>query len=292
MPSRGRAALLRAHARRLSTPYAPSHRFFAPTFYPFLRLCAPQRRYGYTLQPRDGLVDLLRFLVDPNSGVFVTLWSENSSAVAQEEMEKLMQAISGPAAHTPPLSQEHIFLRDGGKRKEKRLEYFNRSPKSLLLIDSLALSEALNPNNTVCVQPQRAAAAAGAPDLTCSAIKTLVARLKEEFSSMGEVNVPRALQKLRADAAANGFDADALGMYAFLRREAAEEAEKESLKRNSGLGGLLRRSVAESAGALRRGTTVEVAARRGYRDPGLECGEDSLLTRKLRETSKRVFGQQ
>jgi hypothetical protein len=254
------------------------------------------------------MVDLLRVLVDPSSGVFVTLWSENSTQVAQEMMEKLMHALSGPAAHTPPLGLEHMFLRDGGKRKEKRLEYFNRDPRSILLIDSSALSEALNPDNTVCVQSQRAAgaeaaaaaaaagqggAAAAAPsDPTCSAIRTLILRVKDEVGAMGQVDVPRALAKIRADARAAGFDADATGLYAFLRHQAQSEVEQERAKHNSGLGGLLRRSMAGAAesAVVRRGTTLELAARRRFTDPGSELGEDSLLTRKVRDTNRKLFG--
>ena len=244
-------------------------------------------------------MDLLRFLVDPSSGVFLTLWSENGTQVAQETMEKLMVAISGPAAHTPPLSLEHMFIREGGKRKEKRLEYFNRDSKSILLIDSSALSEVLNPDNTVCVQSQKevagAAASSSAPqqqrDLTCSAIKTLIARVKEEVNNMGQVNVPAVLAKIRAEAAEAGFAPDAMGLYAYLHRQSMREAEAERLKKNSGLGGLLRRGMAESQnGAVRRATTMELASRKRFTDPGAELGEDSLLTKKLRETNRKLFG--
>jgi hypothetical protein len=48
--------------------------------------------------------DLLKALLDPNAGVYLTLWSENSTTVAGEIMEKLMQTLSAPAAHTPPVS--------------------------------------------------------------------------------------------------------------------------------------------------------------------------------------------
>jgi len=67
------------------------------------------RRRGYTVVPREGMVDLLRWLVDPASGCFVTLWSENSSAVAGEIMEQLMPMLKGPAAHTPPVSSSFMY---------------------------------------------------------------------------------------------------------------------------------------------------------------------------------------
>lgn len=66
--------------------------------------CFLQRRYGWVYEPREGVKELLRSLVDPNAGVFVTLWSENSLGVANEVMDKLMQEIGGPPAHTAPVS--------------------------------------------------------------------------------------------------------------------------------------------------------------------------------------------
>lgn len=62
------------------------------------------RKYGWVYEPRDGIKDLLRSLVDPNVPVFVTLWSENGGAVAAEIMEKLAQDIGGPPAHSQPVS--------------------------------------------------------------------------------------------------------------------------------------------------------------------------------------------
>ena len=62
-----------------------------------------QRRYGWVYEPREGMRDLLKTLLDPNMGVYLTLWSENSSSVAGEIMEKLMHSLSAPAAHTPPV---------------------------------------------------------------------------------------------------------------------------------------------------------------------------------------------
>jgi hypothetical protein len=259
-----------------------------------------QRRQGYALHPREGMLELLRELVDANSGVCVTLWSENSTQVAQEIQEKLGQALSSPAAHTPPLGLEHMFLRDGNKRKEKHLMFFNRDPRSVLLIDSSAMNEALNPGNTVCVQSQRAVAAERAaaaasnsssrPDLTCSAIKTVVELIKSDAQDFGGmVDVPRALKRARSDAAAAGFSGDVTGLLAYLQRKAHDEAEAERAKHNSGLGGLLRRSVVEGRG-MGRATTLELANRRRFVDPGAELGEDSLLTQKLRDANKKLMG--
>lgn len=63
----------------------------------------PQRRYGWVYEPRAGIKELLRSLTDPSAAVFLTLWSENTAGVANEEMDKLSQAINGPAAHTAPV---------------------------------------------------------------------------------------------------------------------------------------------------------------------------------------------
>jgi hypothetical protein len=172
--------------------------------------------------------ELLRFLTDPSAGVYVTLWSESSVNVANEVAEKLMTAIGGPAAHTPPLGMEHMFLREGNKRKEKRLEYFNRDPRTVLLIDVDPLSEALNPASTVLVQPMAPRAeegssgsgsgssggsgGSGEADATCAAIRALIARIRADMQATGVVHVPRTLTALRADAAHAGFSTDATGM--------------------------------------------------------------------------------
>jgi hypothetical protein len=62
------------------------------------------RKFGWVYEPREGVKELLRSLVDPNVPVFVTLWSENGLAVASEVMDKLAQEIGGPPAHTQPVS--------------------------------------------------------------------------------------------------------------------------------------------------------------------------------------------
>jgi hypothetical protein len=94
----------------------------------------PQSRYGWRFQPRDGVKDLLRSLTSPDSPTFVAMWSEHNSGGAMEVIEKLSVEIGGPPVHTNPLGSEHMFIREGGKRKEKRIEHFNRSPKNILLI--------------------------------------------------------------------------------------------------------------------------------------------------------------
>jgi hypothetical protein len=247
---------------------------------------AAQRRHGYVVEPRAGMLELLRALMDPSSGMSVTLWSSSPSQVAQELQEKLSVALAGPAAHTNPLGLEHMFVR--GKRKEKRLEYFGRSPRSILLIDSNPLSEMLNPDNTVLVKPMEAG---GGADATCLALQALVGRVRDEAQNSGAVDVPRALARLRSEAETEGFPTDAMGLHAYLSKRAEEEAAAVAAARSTGLGGLLRSAAAASV-LSKAATTAELAVRRPYRDPAVELGEDSLLTRRVRETSARVFGPQ
>ncbi len=258
-----------------------------------------QRRYGWLYEPREGVKELLRGLLDPSLGVFVTLWSENSTSVANEVMEKLTQEVGGPAAHTQPLGVEHMFLRDNNQRKEKRLEYFNRDPRTVLLVDCNPASEQLNPNNTVLVRPMKevlaereAASKAGRPvplDTTCVAIKTLIQRIREEVAMTGVVNIPRTLARLRAEAEQAGYATDTHGLYTYLMTAAEKEQEVERQRRETGLGGALRRTAQKSAVLRNKPTTMEAAMMKGYRDPGQELGEDSLLTRKLREAQAKVF---
>ena len=249
------------------------------------------------------MVDLLKTLLDPNFGAHVTLWSENSTAVAGEIMEKLMHALSAPPAHTAPLGVDHMFIRDNGKRKEKRLEYFARDPKSILLIDYNELSEVLNQQNTVIVprfvaedknendeKTVAAAAAPAHPDIVCAMIKALVARVREDTAAAGSVNVPRSLTRLRADVRTSGFETTAEGLHAFLQKQVEEEAEIERDKRETGLGGALRRAAASSAVLRSKATTVEAAARRPFRDPAVDTGDNSLLARKVREATARALG--
>ena len=187
-----------------------------------------------------------------------------------------------------------MFVR--GKRKEKRLEYFGRNPRSILLIDSNPLSAALNPDNTVIVKPMVSSGSDGgnsrSADATCLALQALVSRVRDEAQSTGVADVPRALKRLRAEADKEGFSTDALGLHAYLSKQASEERAANEAARNTGLGGLLR-STAAASPLLSKATTLEAASRRPYRDPAAELGEGSLLTRRVRETSARLgFGQQ
>jgi hypothetical protein len=194
-----------------------------------------------------------------------------------------------------------MFIRENGKRKEKRLEYFARDPRTVLLIDHNPLSEALNPGNTVLVQPMAekgeggggAAAGAGAgaaPDVTCAAIKALLSRIREDVQASGAVNVPRALARLRAEAKQDGFSTDAGGLHAFLRKQVEAEKVLEREKRETGLGGVLRRTAASTSALRARATTMEAAALRPFRDPAWDTGDGSLLATKVRDALSKAGG--
>jgi hypothetical protein len=191
-----------------------------------------------------------------------------------------------------------MFLRDGNRRKEKRLEYFAREPGAILLVDSNPTSEKLNPNNTVLVESmteysarKAAALAAGRPapaDTACLGIRALLQRIREDMASTGAVNVPGTLARLRAEASQAGYSTDTHGMYQYLMEAAAAEEAVERNRREAGLGGLLRRVGATSAVLRGKATTMEAAMMRGFRDPGVELGEDALLVRKYREAAARL----
>jgi hypothetical protein len=187
-----------------------------------------------------------------------------------------------------------MFIRENGKRKEKRLEYFARDPRTVLLIDHDALSEALNPNNTVLVQTMGAkpsgGGAATSPDVTCAAIKALLSRIREDVQASGAVNVPRALARLRTEAKEDGFSTDAAGLYEFLHKEVEAEKALEREKRETGLGGILRRTAATSSALRSRATTLEAAAQRPFRDPAFDTGDDSLIAMKLRDVMAKAAG--
>lgn len=190
-----------------------------------------------------------------------------------------------------------MFIRENGKRKEKRLEYFARDPRTVLLIDHNPLSEALNPSNTVLVQPMGeklegggSGAATASPDVTCAAIKALLSRIREDVQASGAVNVPRALARLRNEAKQDGFSTDAGGLYAFLRKQVEAEKVLEREKRETGLGGVLRRTAAASSVLRARATTMEAAAQRPFRDPAWDTGDGSLLATKLRDALAKAGG--
>ena len=289
------------------------------------------RRYGYVYEPREGARELLRELQPQGAlGVWLTLWSEHGQAVAQEEAEKLMADLRDVQFPGQPLSLEHIFV--SGSRKEKRLEYFGRELPGgrrfldeVLLVDCDPVSEELNPDNTLRVEPMRerlpapepesaaapapaaaeaAAAAAAAEDrkadTTCAAIRALLVRVRQDAmagaaaTGVPRPNVPATLKRLRAEAVAAGFAPDAGGIFSFLGAEAKREEEAEARRRDSGLGGLLRRSMAaamRARAAARQApllTTTEANVLAKFELPSYD---DSLLGRKVARSSEMLRRQ-
>jgi hypothetical protein len=190
-----------------------------------------------------------------------------------------------------------MFIRDG--RKEKRLEYFARNPATVLLVDHSRVSEQLNPNNTVIVEPmsefqdrRRRAEEAGQPrpsDTACLGIKALVTRVREDAAAYGAVSVPRALAKLRHEAAVAGFATDTAGLYQYLMSAAEAEVEAERQRREGGLGGAIRRLVEASPFLRGRVTLTEAASVRPFRDPADDTAEDSLVAHRYHTFAARVF---
>jgi hypothetical protein len=214
-------------------------------------------------------------------------------------------SLSHPFPPPPPLpfpslqlGIEHMFIRPG-KKPEKRLEYFNRDPSTVLLIDSNKHSEELNPANTVIVEAmedfaaRRAEAVAkgqAAPaDTTSLCIRALIGRIRADMQAAGQVNVPRTLSKLKSDAADAGFGTDSQGIYQYLVSSAEREAEIERGRKESGLGGFMRRLATTSKVLRGKTTTSEAVMMRPFRDPAFDISEDSLLVEKWRDAAAKMF---
>jgi len=267
------------------------------------------RKFGWVYEPRVGAKELLKALLDPNLGVWLTLWSENGMSVANEVTEKLFQELGGSPANTQPLSADHIFLRGEGneKRKEKRLEYFNRDLSTVLLIDHNKVSEDLNPNNTILVLKMKdevinssqkttsvpaVITANDEPDITCSAIKALVSRIRDDIQASGAVNVPASLANIKKQAQDAGYSTDTQGLFAFLGKSVEESKRIEQERLETGLGGLLRRIIKSQPVLRNKLTTIEQASVRPFRDPTDELGPDSLLSSRVNDALKKLLRPQ
>lgn len=277
------------------------------------------RKFGWVYEPREGAKELLKALLDPNLGVWLTLWSENGMSVANEVTEKLFQELGGSPANTQPLSADHIFLRGEGneKRKEKRLEYFNRDLSTVLLIDHNKVSEDLNPNNTILVlkmkdditnSSQKTISSSGTvgnsasvpivmtandePDTTCSAIKALVSRIRDDIQSTGAVNVPASLANIKKQAQDAGYSTDTQGLFAFLGKSVEESKRIEQERLETGLGGMLRRIIKSQPVLRNKLTTIEQASVRPFRDLADELGPDSLLSIRVNDALRKLLRPQ
>lgn len=265
-------------------------------------------RHGWRVELRPGVKELLKALTE--QGCMVTFWSDVSGAVAAETMGRIVTEFMGtPVALSQlHLGPEHCFvLKDkdsprSGRAVERHIRYFNRDPNSILLVDVDPLSEKLNPGNTLLVKAMEDfeketldAEQNKRPlpvDITCNAIVALASRIRSDFQQLGRVDVPRSLAKLRREAGNAGFGTDQSGLYMYLQQEAADQVERERLRRETGLGGAVRKTV-DRTGVL-RGKLVpsEAAQMRPFRDPTIELGEDSILARKVREAANKLQQQQ
>jgi len=110
----------------------------------------------------------------------------------------------------------------------------------------------------------------------------VVEAVKRDAAETGAINVPRALAGLRREAAKSGLAADAAGVFAVAQRISAEAAAEERARRESGLGGALRRTVAALPALRGRRTIVEEAEVRPFVDPAVQTGAPgSLLAEKV-----------
>jgi len=267
------------------------------------------RKFGWVYEPREGAKELLKALLDPNLGVWLTLWSENGMSVANEVTEKLFQELGGSPANTQPLSADHIFLRGEGneKRKEKRLEYFNRDLSTVLLIDHNKVSEDLNPDNTIIVLKMKdtqtatstggdsapaVAEAVDEPDTTCSAIKALVSRIRDDIQATGVVNVPVSLANIKKQALEAGYSTDTQGLFTFLGKAVEESKRLERERLETGLGGFIRHIIKSQPVLRNKLTTIELASVRPFRDPLDELGHDSLLATRVHDAMRRLLRPQ
>lgn len=138
-----------------------------------------------------------------------------------------------------------------------------------------------------------AAAAAAVPaapvrsDTTLEAVSGLVDRIRAEAEATGAVSVPRTLKRLKEEAASRGFKGDAEGLYAYVLAKAVEAEDAERERKETGLGGALRRTINRSPVVRNAASTVELATARPYRDPAIDTGDDSILARKVHGGVKR-----
>lgn len=139
---------------------------------------------------------------------------------------------------------------------------------------------------------EKAATAAGLPapqDVALLAVVALVHRVRRDAQAGGGgVDVPATIAALRSEAASAGFGGDAASLWAYLQSEASAGARQEQARREAGLGGLMRRAAEAAPWVRGRAAVVEAAAQRPFVDPGLEAGDGSLLTSRVREATARL----
>lgn len=134
------------------------------------------------------------------------------------------------------------------------------------------------------------AGVAPSADITCVTIKALINRIREDSQVYREVNVPRSLNRLKKEAVENGYATDADGLYSYLLDSAMKEEALVQERLHSGLGGFIRKNSANSSLFRNKGTVVESAMQKSYKDPTVELGQESLLAKRVGEISGKVFG--
>ena len=75
---------------------------------------------------------------------------------------------------------------------------------------------------------------------------------------------------------------------AHLQAEAQQTAALDRARKEEGLGGFMRRTIASSRVLHNKPSVVDVAASRPFRDPSSELGEESLLTQRVREAARKL----
>ena len=73
-----------------------------------------------------------------------------------------------------------------------------------------------------------------------------------------------------------------------MQKETQRAAALDRERKETGLGGLLRRTITSSRVLNGKPSVVEVAASRPFRDPTYDLGEDSMLTQRVREASRKL----
>ena len=75
-------------------------------------------------------------------------------------------------------------------------------------------------------------------------------------------------------------------MYRFFLKKARDEAEMDRLRREAGVGGMLRGVISKNRN-MRGLTVIEAAEAQPYRDPAVDAGQDALLTQRVHKAIGR-----
>jgi len=125
------------------------------------------------------------------------------------------------------------------------------------------------------------------------------------------MDVPRTLAAVKQEAKAYGFTPDSTGalpthrpspsppplrhwpvprcagVYQYLLKRAADQAQVEQQRLEAGVGGALR-SVISKTRSVRGLSVVDVEENKPYRDPAVDTGRDSLLATRVHKAVYRM----